>query len=134
MRNQHHKNKMINYSIIKSKKSNFHQKLNSQSSFFVNAPQPQSNKQKQNHSQSHSGQATQQDNTQNKFRLCNNNSFHLLTQCPMFISKLPSERHAYVMHQKPCVNCLRFNHRVQDCASTYNCKISRFRHHTMICR
>lgn len=66
-----------------------------------------------------------------KCKLCKN-SAHPLSQCPEFISKTPKDRFAYIKQQNACLNCLRFNHLLKDCPSSYNCRVCRYRHHTMI--
>ncbi|XP_031351735.1 uncharacterized protein LOC116177021 [Photinus pyralis] len=69
-------------------------------------------------------------NSQN-CKLCNQMA-HPLAQCPEFISKTPSERFSFVKQNRVCINCLRYNHLLKDCTSSFNCRVCRYRHHTMM--
>ena len=68
----------------------------------------------------------------NKFPICNNN--YVIFQCKRFTESAARERFDFVKQYKLCVNCLKFNHKVSDCPSKYNCFKCHNKHHTLLHR
>ena len=62
--------------------------------------------------------------------LCKNS--HALYQCNEFLSKSVIDRNIVSQNLKLCANCLRNNHKTEDCKSTFSCKECNQRHHTLL--
>ncbi|KAJ3662007.1 hypothetical protein Zmor_006375 [Zophobas morio] len=62
--------------------------------------------------------------------LCKNS--HALYQCNEFLSKSVIDRNIISQNLKLCANCLRNNHKTEDCKSTFSCKECNQRHHTLL--
>lgn len=62
--------------------------------------------------------------------LCKNN--HIVYQCPIFLSKTPTERFELTKKNGACLNCLATSHIVSKCTSKSNCRVCNQRHHSLL--
>ncbi|XP_058448694.1 uncharacterized protein LOC131428666 [Malaya genurostris] len=62
--------------------------------------------------------------------LCN--QYHLLMRCPRFNRLSLSERQQLVNSNRLCRNCMKGNHIVRNCQSSFNCRKCNRRHHTFL--
>lgn len=57
---------------------------------------------------------------------------HLLSHCPQFVSRSPSQRIEVVKQFKRCFNCLSDKHIASECKSKFTCRKCQQKHHTML--
>ena len=55
--------------------------------------------------------------------LCCNELNHTMTRCPLFLSKTISERYSFAYHRRICTNCLKADHVIRNCSSSY-CRVT----------
>lgn len=56
---------------------------------------------------------------------------HYPTECMKVVDK--TKRYEIAKRDRLCYNCLRGNHRIQNCKSQWRCKTCRGKHHTALC-
>ena len=57
---------------------------------------------------------------------------HFTNSCEVFNKLTPLQRLDLCKKEKKCENCLRKNHRVEECSSTGRCYVCQQRHHTKL--
>ncbi|CAL8112164.1 unnamed protein product [Orchesella dallaii] len=57
---------------------------------------------------------------------------HFMQRCEAFVSKSPAERSTLVKQHNRCFNCLRKDHRINDCKSHSRCRKCSKKHHTFL--
>lgn len=67
-----------------------------------------------------------------KSQICSCKQVHPLVGCPIFKTKTPTERIAFLRQNNVCFNCLRSGHRVAACLSPGRCRTCKNKHHTWI--
>lgn len=62
--------------------------------------------------------------------ICTQN--HHISYCPTFNRIDTSSRIEIIKEKNLCFNCLKLNHRVQDCPSKHTCELCHGHHHSLI--
>lgn len=57
---------------------------------------------------------------------------HPSSRCPQFKAWSPRERHDAAVKAALCINCLRPDHKTNDCTSKYTCRSCKKKHHTWL--
>ena len=68
--------------------------------------------------------------TTTKCLFCENS--HKTLDCQQFKEWSPEERHDAAVKSSLCLNCLRPDHTLDDCASKYTCRVCKKKHHTWL--
>ena len=57
---------------------------------------------------------------------------HEITHCDDFKKLTLGDKKAFVLKEKFCFNCLKFDHASRACTSTFKCFVCKGAHHTLL--